>query len=128
MGLASGRGPDGRITRDTGAGGHVAGGQSTEGCCCDMHQKARSHDISRIPWAKLMARVGEEFPLECPNCDDDIRLIASSLAAAAASAPASAVAASALRHSPSIGFLPPDSRAPPPAWAVSLRHREITWP
>jgi hypothetical protein len=24
-----------------------------------------------------MARVGEEFPLECPNCGGDIRLIAS---------------------------------------------------
>jgi hypothetical protein len=23
-----------------------------------------------------MTRVGEEFPLECPNCDGDIRLIA----------------------------------------------------
>ena len=27
-------------------------------------------------WAKLMARVGEELPLECPNCGGDIRLIA----------------------------------------------------
>jgi hypothetical protein len=27
-------------------------------------------------WAKLMARVGEEFPLECPNGGGDIRLIA----------------------------------------------------
>jgi hypothetical protein len=26
--------------------------------------------------AKLMARVGEEFPLECPSCGGDIRLIA----------------------------------------------------
>ncbi len=40
------------------------------------NQKPRSHDTSRIPWAKLMARVGEEFPLECPNCGGDIRLIA----------------------------------------------------
>jgi len=33
-----------------------------------------SHDTSRIAWAKLMARVGEEFPLECPGCGGDIRL------------------------------------------------------
>ena len=39
-------------------------------------QKPRSHDTSRIAWAKLMARVGEEFPLECPSCGGDIRLIA----------------------------------------------------
>jgi hypothetical protein len=36
----------------------------------------RVHDTSRIAWAKLMARVGEEFPLECPGCGGDIRLIA----------------------------------------------------
>ena len=35
-----------------------------------------SHDTSRIAWAKLMARVGEEFPLVCPACGGDIRLIA----------------------------------------------------
>jgi len=28
------------------------------------HEKPRSHDTSRIAWAKLMARLGEEFPLE----------------------------------------------------------------
>jgi len=27
-------------------------------------------------WAKLIAREGEEFPLECPNCGGDIWLIA----------------------------------------------------
>ena len=43
---------------------------------CDADQKPRSHDTSRIAWAKLMARVGEEFPLECPACGGDIRLIA----------------------------------------------------
>ena len=40
------------------------------------HHKPRSHDTSRIAWAKLLARVGEEFPLECPACGGDIRLIA----------------------------------------------------
>jgi hypothetical protein len=40
------------------------------------HAKLRSHDTSRIAWAKLMARVGEAFPLECPACGGDIRLIA----------------------------------------------------
>jgi len=42
----------------------------------NTHEKPRPHDTSRIAWAKLMARVGEEFPLECPNCRGDIRLIA----------------------------------------------------
>jgi hypothetical protein len=39
----------------------------------------RQTPISRhfpTPKAKLMARVGEEFPLECPGCGGDIRLIA----------------------------------------------------
>ena len=44
--------------------------------CCNAHQKLRSHDTSRIAWAKLLARMGEEFPLECPGCGGDIRLIA----------------------------------------------------
>ena len=43
--------------------------------CGDSGQKPRSHDTSRIAWAKLMARVGEEFPLQCPGCGGDIRLI-----------------------------------------------------
>jgi hypothetical protein len=60
--------------RDAGASGHGGGGHATEGCC-DANQKPRSHDTSRIAWAKLMARVGEEFPLECPACGGDIRLI-----------------------------------------------------
>jgi hypothetical protein len=55
-------------------GGHAAGGRATEGCC-DTHAKPRSHDTSRIAWAKLMARVGEEFPLACPTYGGDIRLI-----------------------------------------------------
>lgn len=59
-------------------GGHAAGEHATGGCCNANHatQKSRSHDTSRIAWAKLMARVGEEFHLECPNYGGDIRLIA----------------------------------------------------
>ena len=53
--------------------GHIVGG-----CCVANHatQKPRVHDTSRIVWVKLMARVGKEFPLECPGCGGDIRLIA----------------------------------------------------
>jgi hypothetical protein len=63
---------------DATTGGHRGGGHGTEGCCDANHAtlKPRSHDTSRIAWAKLMARVGEEFPLECPACGGDIRLIA----------------------------------------------------
>ena len=60
--------------REAANGGHGNEGRDTGGCC-DAHQKPRSHDTSRIAWAKLMARVGEEFPLECPACGGDIRLI-----------------------------------------------------
>ena len=38
-------------------------------------EKPCSHDTSRIAWAKLLARVGEAFPLACPNCGGDICLI-----------------------------------------------------
>ena len=64
--------------RDAATGRHGGDGHDTEGCCDATHatQKPRSHDTSRIAWAKLMARVGEEFPLECPACGGDIRLIA----------------------------------------------------
>jgi hypothetical protein len=57
------------------ASGHGNDGHGSTGCC-DADQKPRSHDTSRIAWAKLMARLGEEFPLECPACGGDIRLIA----------------------------------------------------
>jgi hypothetical protein len=59
-------------------GGHGGDGHGTEGSRDANHAtlKPRSHDTSRIAWAKLMARVGEEFPLECPACGGDIRLIA----------------------------------------------------
>jgi hypothetical protein len=58
--------------RDAATGGHAARGDAT-GDCCDSCDKLPSHDTSRIAWAKLMARVGEEFPLECPGCGGDIR-------------------------------------------------------
>jgi hypothetical protein len=60
--------------REAATGGH--GGNADAASCCDTQAKPHSHDTSRIPWAKLMARVGEEFPLECPDCGGDIRLIA----------------------------------------------------
>ena len=59
--------------RDAAAGGDGGGGHATEGYC-DANQKPRWHDTSRIAWAKLLARVGEEFPPECPACGCDIRL------------------------------------------------------
>jgi hypothetical protein len=66
--------------RDAATDGHAVGGHATRGDatadCCDSCDKPPSHDTSRIAWAKLMARVGEEFPLECPGCGGDIRLIA----------------------------------------------------
>ena len=54
------------------SGGHAGNTHARD--CGDTHAKPGSHDNSRIAWAKLMARVGEEFPLECPNCGGDIRL------------------------------------------------------
>jgi hypothetical protein len=64
--------------QEAGANGHARDGHGTGGCCDSSHAtpKPRSHDTSRIAWAKLLARVGEEFPLECPNSGGDIRLIA----------------------------------------------------
>ena len=41
-----------------------------------IHEHPRSHDTSRIAWAKLIARIAEAFPLACPACGGDIRLIA----------------------------------------------------
>jgi hypothetical protein len=55
--------------RDAATGGHNAED------CCGTYAKPRSHDTSRIAWANLVARVGEEFPLQCPSCGGDIRLI-----------------------------------------------------
>jgi hypothetical protein len=62
--------------REATASGDGNDGHATGGCRdTNPNQKPRSHDTSRIAWAKLMARVGEEFPLECPACGGDIRLI-----------------------------------------------------
>ena len=44
--------------REAVTGGHAAGGHAAEGCC-DANQKPRSHDTSRIAWAKLMALVAQ---------------------------------------------------------------------
>jgi hypothetical protein len=54
-------------------GGHAADGDAA-GHGCDSCDKLPSHDTSRIAWAKLMARVGEEFPFACSGCGGDIRL------------------------------------------------------
>ena len=66
--------------RDAATGGHAVGGhaagEDAAGDCCDSCDTLRSHDTSRIAWAKLMARVGEEFPCACSRCGGDIRLIA----------------------------------------------------
>jgi hypothetical protein len=45
--------------RDAVTSGHAEAGHAA-GDCCNTHEKPRSHDTSRIAWAKLMARVGEE--------------------------------------------------------------------
>ena len=63
--------------RDAATDGHAVGGHAARGDApgqgCDSCDKLPSHNTSRIAWAKLMARVGEEFPLECPGCGGDIR-------------------------------------------------------
>jgi len=49
------------------------------GCCGSagtIDSKYYNHDTSRIDWAKLLARVGEEFPLKSPNCGGEIRPLA----------------------------------------------------
>ena len=61
--------------RDAAVGGHAARG-AANGDRCDSCDKPRSHDTLRIAWAKLMTRIEEEFPLECPGCGGDILLIA----------------------------------------------------
>jgi hypothetical protein len=55
-------------------GGHAAGGGAADDCC-DSCDKPRSHDTSRIAGAELMARARKAFPMQCPGCGGDIRLI-----------------------------------------------------
>jgi hypothetical protein len=38
--------------------------------------EAPTGNTSRISWAKLLAGIAEAFPLVCPACGGDIRLIA----------------------------------------------------
>ena len=57
--------------RDAKTGEH-AGFLATAGSgCCgsagSVDGKSCHHDTSRIAWAKLLARVGEAFPLTCPT-------------------------------------------------------------
>jgi hypothetical protein len=40
------------------------------------HAQPHSHDTSRIAWAMLIAKIAEDFPLACPACGGNIRLIA----------------------------------------------------
>ncbi|MCX7414924.1 MAG: hypothetical protein NTY25_00295 [Planctomycetia bacterium] len=71
------RWPKGNVGKqsNTATGGHAGDGHANGGCC-ESNDKPRPHDTSRIAWAKLMARVGEKLPIECPACGRDIRLIA----------------------------------------------------
>jgi hypothetical protein len=66
--------------RDAKTGEH-AGVSATAGSGCrgsagTVDGKSCHHDTPRIAWAKLLARVGEEFPLACPRCGGDIRPLA----------------------------------------------------
>ena len=57
------------------AAGDMLRGDAT-GDCCDSCDQPRSHDTSRIAWAKLMAREGRSFHSSALGCGGDIRLIA----------------------------------------------------
>jgi hypothetical protein len=57
------------------AGDLATAGGDCRGSAGTVDGKSCHHDTSRIAWAKLLARVGEEFPLACPNFSGDIRLI-----------------------------------------------------
>jgi hypothetical protein len=65
--------------RDAKTGEHYrvsdAAGSGRCGSAGTIDSKYSNHVTSRIAWAKLLTRLGEEFPLACPNCDGYIRLI-----------------------------------------------------
>ena len=63
-----------KLARDHGDGRGEAGSSAPSEAGADT--KPRSHDSSGIAWAKLIARIAEAFPLVCPACGGDIRLIA----------------------------------------------------
>jgi len=56
--------------RETPPGVHGGHGHGTGGSC-DVNQMPRARDTSRIGLENLMAKVGEEFPLESPGCGSD---------------------------------------------------------
>jgi hypothetical protein len=49
--------------------------ESDGACPTGAADERRSHDTSRLAWGKLLARIAEVFPLVCPACGGDIRLI-----------------------------------------------------
>ena len=55
--------------------GNVGNQRSAADRTDSTDEKPCFHDTSRIAWAQLLARVGEAFPLACPNCGGDIGLI-----------------------------------------------------
>ena len=55
--------------------GNVGTQREATGRTDSTAEQPRHHDTSRIAWAQLLARVGEAFPLACPSCGGDIRLI-----------------------------------------------------
>ena len=64
----------GSCSEGTGACPRLRAAAKGTGTDCFALGASPSHDTSRIAWGKLLARVGEEFPLEYPNCGGDIRI------------------------------------------------------
>ena len=70
----------GRPQRHAATGGRAVGvhavSRDATGDCNELCDRQRSHDTSRIAWAKLMAGMGDEFPVVCLGCGGDIPLMA----------------------------------------------------